>query len=197
MFWSFGFNDRQENHFKNFKLFFSIDKLTFVSIFARQQNDLIYEHLIQQFAMFNTTKNRTQEVAVTPAATSSATLNMIAAGTIIEGEIKSSGDLRIDGTVKGSVLSKAKVVVGTTGLIEGDVFAQNADISGSVRGKTTVSETTFLKNSAKVHGDIITSKLVVEVGASFTGNCNMGATVKELNIGDKPAEKQQLKEKTA
>jgi cytoskeletal protein CcmA (bactofilin family) len=147
--------------------------------------------------MFNTAKNRTQEVAVTPSASSSAALNMIAAGTVIEGEIKSSGDLRIDGTVKGSVLSKAKVVVGVTGLIEGDVFAQNADISGAVRGKTTVSETTFLKNSAKVHGDIITSKLVVEVGASFTGNCNMGATVKELNIGDKPAEKQQLKEKSA
>ena len=121
----------------------------------------------------------------------------VAAGTVIEGEIKSSGDLRIDGTVRGSVLSKAKVVVGNTGLIEGDVFAQNADISGTVKGRTTVSETTFLKNSAKVNGDIITSKLVVEVGASFTGNCNMGATVKELNLGDKPAEKQQLKEKSA
>lgn len=147
--------------------------------------------------MFNNIKNKAQESALIPSGSSSNALNMIAAGTVIEGEIKSSGDLRIDGTVRGSVLSKSKVVVGPTGLVEGDVFAQNADISGTVKGKTTVNETTFLKNSAKVNGDIVTSKLVVEVGASFTGNCNMGATVKELNLGDKPAEKQQLKEKSA
>lgn len=146
--------------------------------------------------MFANTKNKMQEETLTTPP-SSGTINMIAAGTVIEGEIKSGGDLRIDGTVKGSVRSKAKVVIGNTGLIDGDVFAQNADISGTVKGKTTVSEITFLKNSAKVNGDIITSKLVVEVGASFTGNCNMGPLIKELNLGDKPEEKQQLSEKSA
>jgi len=147
--------------------------------------------------MFSTLKNKASEAVSSASNTASGAVNMIAQGTIIEGEIKSIGDLRIDGTVKGSVISKAKVVVGSTGLIQGDVFAQNADFSGTVVGKSTVNETTFLKSSAKVNGDIITSKLVVEVGASFTGNCNMGATVKEINLGDKPAEKQQLKEKSA
>lgn len=147
--------------------------------------------------MFTTLKNKASEAVSSASNNNSGALNMIAQGTVIEGEIKSTGDLRIDGTVKGSVISKAKVVVGSTGLIQGDVFAQNADISGTVMGKSTVNETTFLKSSAKVNGDIITSKLVVEVGASFTGNCNMGASVKEINLGDKPAEKQQLKEKSA
>lgn len=144
--------------------------------------------------MFNQIKNKTQDNGNVTAASGS--VNMISQGTVIDGEIKSTGDLRIDGLVKGSVLSKAKVVVGTTGLIEGDVFAQNADISGTVKGKTTVNETTFLKSSAKVIGDIVTGKLVVEVGATFTGNCNMGANIKEINFGDKPAEKP-LKEKSA
>ncbi len=147
--------------------------------------------------MFSTLKNKASEAVSSASNATSGAVNMIAQGTVIEGEIKSTGDLRIDGTVRGSVVSKAKVVVGSTGLIQGDVFAQNADISGTVVGKSTVNETTFLKSSAKVNGDIITSKLVVEVGASFTGNCNMGATVKEINLGDKPAEKQQLKEKSA
>jgi cytoskeletal protein CcmA (bactofilin family) len=147
--------------------------------------------------MFTTLKNKASEAVASAANSNSGALNMIAQGTVIEGEIKSTGDLRIDGIVKGSVVSKAKVVVGATGLIQGDVFAQNADISGTVMGKSTVNETTFLKSTAKVNGDIITSKLVVEVGASFTGNCNMGASVKEINLGDKPAEKQQLKEKSA
>lgn len=147
--------------------------------------------------MFTTLKNKASEAVSSSSNNNSGALNMIAQGTVIEGEIKSTGDLRIDGTVKGSVISKAKVVVGSTGLIQGDVFAQNADISGTIMGKSTINETTFLKSSAKVNGDIITSKLVVEVGASFTGNCNMGASVKEINLGDKPAEKQQLKEKSA
>lgn len=126
----------------------------------------------------------------------SSTVNIIGAGTVIEGEIKSNGDLRIDGRIVGAVISKAKVVVGSTGIVEGDVNCQNADISGVVKGKTTVNETLFLKSTAKVNGDIITGKLVVEVGANFTGNCNMGHIKEMSNYADKPGQ-QQLKEKTA
>jgi cytoskeletal protein CcmA (bactofilin family) len=122
-------------------------------------------------------------------------INIIGAGTTIDGEIRSNGDLRIDGTIRGSVTSKAKVVVGSTGTVEGDVVCQNADISGAVKGKTTVSEMLFLKSSARINGDILTGKLVVEVGASFTGNCNMGPVIKDIKHVERPAEK--LAEKTA
>lgn len=122
-------------------------------------------------------------------------INIIGAGTAIEGEISSNGDIRIDGTIRGSVTSKARVVVGSTGVVEGDVFCQNADISGTVKGKTTVSEMLFLKSQARINGDIQTGKLVVEVGASFTGNCSMGPVIKDIKHADRPAEK--LSEKTA
>ncbi|MEO5571098.1 MAG: polymer-forming cytoskeletal protein [Bacteroidia bacterium] len=133
------------------------------------------------------------------AAASSSSINLIGNGTVIEGEIKSNGDIRIDGLIKGSVHSKSKVVLGSTGKIEGDIFCQNADISGYVKGKTTVAEMLFLKSSAIINGDIHTGKLVVEVGAAFTGSCNMGPMVKEMNShGEKSGElHQQLKEKTA
>jgi cytoskeletal protein CcmA (bactofilin family) len=122
-------------------------------------------------------------------------INLIGAGTVVEGDIKSSGDIRIDGTVYGSVFSKAKVVVGSTGLVEGNINSTNSDISGSVKGKTSVSELLFLKSTAKVSGDIITGKLVVEVGATFTGSCNMGPLIKDIKDGERqPVE---LKEKTA
>ena len=127
---------------------------------------------------------------------SGGSINLIGAGTVIQGEIKSIGDIRIDGTIMGSVSSKAKVVVGATGQVQGDIFCQNADISGIVQGKTTVLELLFLKSTAKLNGDISTGKLVVEVGASFTGNCNMGPMIKDMKNADKPAESQ-LKEKTA
>jgi len=124
----------------------------------------------------------------------SSSINLIGAGTVVEGDIKSNGDIRIDGTVYGAVISKAKVVVGATGVIEGDVTTQNADVSGSIHGKITVNELLFLKSTANIQGDIVTGKLVVEVGATFTGSCNMGPMIKDINIGDKQNE---LKEKTA
>lgn len=127
----------------------------------------------------------------------SGSINIISNGTVIEGEIKSNGDIRIDGTIRGSVTSKSKVVIGATGAVEGDVHCQNADISGAVKGKTNVAEMLFLKSHARINGDIHTGKLVVEVGASFTGNCNMGAAIKDIKNADKSAEQQTLREKTA
>lgn len=144
--------------------------------------------------MFQQLKNK--GVITRPAdANGNSAINIIGAGTVIEGEIKSNGDVRIDGTIKGSVTSKAKVVIGSTGQVEGDVLCQNADISGSVKGKTTVSEMLFLKGQAKINGDIQTGKLVVEVGASFTGNCSMGPEIKQIRNAERSTEK--LAEKTA
>ena len=129
--------------------------------------------------------------------TTNASINLIGAGTTIEGDIKSSGDIRVDGTVYGSVQSKAKVVLGSTGLVEGDINSQNADISGTIKGKTVCSELLFLKATARVTGDIVTGKLVVEVGATFTGSCNMGPVIKDMKYGDKPTVPALAQEKSA
>ncbi|MFM8433261.1 MAG: polymer-forming cytoskeletal protein [Bacteroidota bacterium] len=129
--------------------------------------------------MFKPGKNNTLETKSNDGATSSS-INLIGAGTVIEGDVRSAGDIRIDGKVLGHVQSKAKVVVGATGLIEGDINSQNADLSGTVKGKLTISELTFLKSTARIMGDIVTGKLVVEVGASFTGSCNMGPVIKDI-----------------
>ena len=144
--------------------------------------------------MFENLKNKN---AVSNSEAPSGSINLIGAGTIIEGEIKSNGDIRIDGIVSGSVISKAKVVIGSTGVVNGDIHCANADISGTVKGITTVNEMLFLKATAKINGDINTGKLVVEVGASFTGNCNMGPMVKDIKNIERTGESSILKEKTA
>jgi cytoskeletal protein CcmA (bactofilin family) len=145
--------------------------------------------------MFNKTEKENSQAANKSSATQS--INLIGAGTVIEGDIRSNGDIRIDGTVFGNVNSKAKVVIGSTGVIEGDINCQNADISGSVKGKAAVNELLFLKASSKISGDIVTGKLIVEVGASFTGSCNMGPTIKDINVKDADRGKELTKEKTA
>ena len=93
----------------------------------------------------------------------------------------------------GSVSTEGKVVLGRQGVIEGDVVCGDADISGTIKAKITVSKLLSLKTTAKLSGDIITNKLSIEPGASFTGSCSMGAVIKDLN---EPA-KTEKKTKTA
>ncbi len=112
-------------------------------------------------------------------------INLIGAGTVINGEVISNGDIRVDGTVIGSVSSKGKVVIGTTGNIEGEIVCQNADVSGKISGNISVAETLSLKASANLVGDIIASKLSIEPGANFMGSCSMGGTIKNMLNADK------------
>ncbi|MBK7668317.1 MAG: polymer-forming cytoskeletal protein [Sphingobacteriaceae bacterium] len=108
-------------------------------------------------------------------------INLIGLGTQIIGDIKSAGDVRIDGTLNGNIKLNGRLVVGPNGKIEGNVICQNADISGEVKGTVEVVEMLALKATAKILGDMITGKLSIEPGAVFTGSCNMGAIVKNIN----------------
>jgi cytoskeletal protein CcmA (bactofilin family) len=111
----------------------------------------------------------------------SPSVNLIGNGTVIKGSIHSDGDIRIDGTLIGSIVSKGKVVVGPSGNVEGDITCNDADISGNLKVKITVAEVLLLKPSAKLAGDIITNKLAIESGATFSGTCSMGAVVKDIS----------------
>jgi len=118
-----------------------------------------------------------------PEVSGAGSLNLIGTGTVIRGDIETAGDIRVDGTLIGRLTAKAKIVLGESAIIEGDMFCQNADISGAVLGNIIVDELLTLKGTGRMHGDVITKKLVIEAGADFTGNCKMGEnTVKAANI---------------
>lgn len=115
------------------------------------------------------------------------TMNQFGNGTIINGDVSTEGDIRVDGKVTGTVTSKAKVVVGNTGLIEGDVVCQNAYIDGRVNGNITVGDLLILSKTAFVEGDIRVKKLVVEEGAKFNGRCTMGLSVSRNQVTETEA----------
>lgn len=108
------------------------------------------------------------------------TINRIVEGTHIEGEIKSESNIRIDGSFKGNLTTKGRLVVGPAGVIEGNIHCQNAEVEGNIKGKLNVQQLLSLKGSAKVEGDIFTDKLSIEPGSSFTGACNMGGKIKDI-----------------
>jgi cytoskeletal protein CcmA (bactofilin family) len=126
-------------------------------------------------------------------------LNRIVEGTIIEGDIKSDSNIRIDGYVKGTINVKGRLVLGTTGKIDGNIYCKNADLEGKLNGTMEVDELLSLKTTAKLQGEISTNKLSIEPGAIFSGNCKMGAVLKNLTSSDETIKETEkiLQEKTA
>ncbi|WP_431108185.1 bactofilin family protein [Winogradskyella poriferorum] len=106
--------------------------------------------------------------------------NIIAQGTKIVGDIASEGPFRIDGTVEGNVKTSGKVVIGKSGYIKGTLQGENADFEGKFSGKLILSGTLSLKSTAHIEGEVHTSKLAVEPGATFNATCSMKGTVKAL-----------------
>ncbi len=102
-------------------------------------------------------------------------INIIGVGTKINGDVNSNGDIRVDGSLTGKLITKGKVVIGETGKVKGEINCKNSDVEGSIEGKITVSELLSLKAKAVIHGDIIAAKLAIEPGCKFTGNCDMNA----------------------
>jgi len=123
-------------------------------------------------------------------------LNRIVSGTSIEGEIKTDSNIRIDGTVKGTISAKGRLVVGATGAIDGEIICENADIEGKITGRISVNGLLSLKSTARLECDISTKKLAIEPGAVFTGNCTMGGgVIKEFkNTPSEPEAKRERDE---
>jgi cytoskeletal protein CcmA (bactofilin family) len=106
----------------------------------------------------------------------SASVSMIAPGTTVSGDIESDSDMRIDGNIIGHVICKAKVVLGESGIIQGDLQAGNADVFGTVNGNVVTEDMLCLKTKSTVNGNITTARLQIEPYAVFNGQCSMTST---------------------
>lgn len=102
-------------------------------------------------------------------------INMIVSGTTINGDIQSADDFRINGTLHGKIISNGKVVLGSAGMIEGELECQNAVIEGKFKGKIKVKDLLAMAATARVEGEISTGALSIEPGAVFQGTCTMGS----------------------
>ena len=108
-------------------------------------------------------------------------VNLITKGSLIEGDLSSEGDIRIDGCLKGSIKTGGIMVLGETGIIEGDVTCGTGIIGGELKASITSQNLLTLKSTARLTGEIIAGKLAIEPGAVFSGKCSMGPVIKNIN----------------
>jgi len=127
--------------------------------------------------MFNT-KNKTD---MQQEKTNGNGATLISAGTTVKGDISSNHDLRIDGTIIGNIQCSAKIIIGTTGVVEGDISGNQADIVGKVSGNIRAKEILQLRGECVVIGHLYAGKLQVEPTATFNGQCHMGANIVEMS----------------
>jgi cytoskeletal protein CcmA (bactofilin family) len=100
-------------------------------------------------------------------------LTIIGEGTSLEGTIIVPHSLRIDGIMKGKIETAEMLTIGKEGVIEANIIAKSAFISGKVVGDLIVEDRVELDSQASLIGDLKTKDLIINEGATFHGNCSM------------------------
>jgi cytoskeletal protein CcmA (bactofilin family) len=117
--------------------------------------------------------------------------NQIEKGTKITSDIETHGNIRLDGELVGNIHSESKVVLGPTCKVTGNIYAQNAEISGEVEGKIEIVEMLTLKATAVINGEIQQGKITIEPGAVINVTSKMGAVVKDIKSGGKESQEKE------
>lgn len=107
----------------------------------------------------------------------------------VTGKLHTTGNIQINGAVKGELSSDGIIIIGKTATIEGPITASDVKVEGSVNGNITVKNELELDSEARVYGDINVKTLSVKAGAIFIGKSVMGEEKRST-----PAEKTEVKE---
>jgi cytoskeletal protein CcmA (bactofilin family) len=99
--------------------------------------------------------------------------SLIAQGSCIEGNLKFTDGLRIDGEVIGEIRavngSASILVISESACVTGQIYADHVIINGSVIGPVHASELLELQPKAKIVGDVSYKALEMHQGAVITG----------------------------
>ncbi|MFA4818260.1 MAG: polymer-forming cytoskeletal protein [Patescibacteria group bacterium] len=107
----------------------------------------------------------------------------------IDGGFVSQGDVKIEGSVTGSIVTNGNLLVGEQAHITANIQASNAYIAGHIKGNLQVKERLELAPTSKIDGDISTKVLIVAEGAQVSGKFNMGSLSSQALANDRNSHK--------
>ncbi len=117
-------------------------------------------------------KGPQMSAAAAPRSLPARAVSTLASDLTFEGNVAGPGELVVDGTVRGDV-KVARLTVGETGNIEGNVMADYVEVRGRVVGGVAGKQVKLV-STAYVDGDISHEQLAIDVGAYFQGRCLQG-----------------------
>jgi len=101
-------------------------------------------------------------------------ISIIGPGMKVVGDCDSDGAIRIEGTVQGNVRAGKSVVVGRDGMVDGDIFTQDAVIAGRVNGVVRAESRLEVQPTSQIEGEVIAARMQLEEGAVLNGVVKMG-----------------------
>ena len=93
---------------------------------------------------------------------------MLSSDLHVTGNLKTTGDINIEGTIDGDIRAHL-LTVGETATIRGEVIADDVVINGRIVGRVRGLKVR-LTSTARVEGDIIHKTIAIESGAHFEGS---------------------------
>ena len=87
--------------------------------------------------------------------------------------LKGNGVIRIDGKFSGTIDIEGHIILGETGLINGDICADSALFAGNYQGTLSIRDTLHMTATAVLTGKVETAKLIIDEGAVLNGTCNV------------------------
>jgi cytoskeletal protein CcmA (bactofilin family) len=97
-------------------------------------------------------------------------------GVRFEGKLEVTGIFRIDGELKGTVISDHSLVLGENARVEGQIEGNQILIAGRFDGTIFAKNRVEIQSKAMVTGEIYSPCLVIQPGGVFDGNCHMIAS---------------------
>jgi cytoskeletal protein CcmA (bactofilin family) len=113
----------------------------------------------------------------------------------LKGNLKSDGDITVDGSVNGEIKTKGTVNIGPNAHIIANVSAKNVNISGTVQGNVVANDKLNISESGRIFGDISANILSISAGALFTGKSSMAESNTEPEI-ELTIESEEISEET-
>src|ERR1700731_2159298 len=90
-----------------------------------------------------------------------------------KGDLTAEEDLLIQGRVEGSITHTQRLTVGPQGTVKANIRAQLIIVEGTVDGALTAEKALFVKEIAKVVGNIFAPTVSILEGAAFSGRIDM------------------------
>jgi cytoskeletal protein CcmA (bactofilin family) len=94
-------------------------------------------------------------------------------GVRIEGKLETSGTLRIDSAMKGTLVSEGMLILGEHAQVEGEIIGNRVMIFGRFTGTIRAAGRVEVHPKAIVSAEVHTPCLVIEPGSVFDGECHM------------------------
>jgi len=101
--------------------------------------------------------------------------SILGQGCKVKGDIELKGTIRVDGEFEGKIECPDTLIVGKSGVVKANVNVKNAVIGGKIIGNISATNKIELQTGSHVEGDIATTRLVIDEGVFFEGNCKMGS----------------------